>query len=90
MTKKDIAAKIAEKFDTTKTHAEECVNCVFECITDGLVKGEEISIAGFGKFVTVERAARTGRNPRTGESIKIAASTAAKFKVSKTLKDKIN
>ena len=63
---------------------------MFDQITTAIKKGEEVSINGFGKFVVVEKAAREGLNPATGEKIKIKASKAPKFKASKTLKDLVN
>jgi len=63
---------------------------VFEAITNGLKQGEDVAIAGFGTFEVRERAARTGRNPRTGEEIQIAATKNPAFKAGKALKDGVN
>ena len=87
MNKVDLIAKVAEKQETTKKAAGEALDAVVAVITETLVSGEDIKIAGFGTFSVTERAARTGRNPQTGETIKIEATKAPKFKASKTLKD---
>ena len=84
--KSDIAAQVADKTSVSKGDAEAAVNAVLGTITDALARGEPVSIAGFGTFSVTERAARQGRNPRTGESIEIAASTVPAFKVGKTLR----
>lgn len=73
----------------TKTTAEQAVEKVIEVIIDSLKKGEEVSIAGLGIFTVKERAARQARNPRTGESISVAAMKVPKFKASKHLKDSV-
>ncbi len=73
----------------TKKSAQDAVDAVFETITSALSKGEEVSIAGFGSFKAVPRAARTGVNPKTGEKIQIPATTAPKFKAGKALKDAV-
>lgn len=89
MTKKELADKLTEQFGSSKAESERMVSFVFDEIASALVKREEVSIAGFGKFVTADRAAREGVNPSTGEKIKIAATTVAKFKVAKQLKDAV-
>lgn len=73
----------------TKKDAENAVNAVFGVIGDALAKGENVSLVGFGTFSVKERAAREGRNPRTGEVVKIKASRAPAFKAGKALKDKV-
>ncbi|EFC05335.1 DNA-binding protein HU [Bulleidia extructa W1219] len=90
VTKKTLAEGIAAEYEVSKKDANELVNFVFDQITTAIKKGEEVSINGFGKFVVVEKAAREGLNPATGEKIKIKASKAPKFKASKTLKDLVN
>ena len=90
VTKKTLAEGIAAEYEVSKKDANELVNFVFDQITTAIKKGEEVSINGFGKFVVVEKAARGGLNPATGEKIKIKASKAPKFKASKTLKDLVN
>ena len=71
----------------TKAQAKSLVEGVFAAIRDAAVKGEEVSVPGFGKFKVQHKAARTGRNPRTGESVKIAASKKLAFQPAKALKD---
>ena len=73
----------------TKKDAENAVNAVFGAIGDALARGENVSLVGFGTFSVKERAAREGRNPRTGEVVKIKASRAPAFKAGKALKDKV-
>ncbi len=90
MNKQDIINNIADELDITKVDAKLAFDTVFDTIEKSLKVDKEISLPGFGKFELVRRAARTARNPQTGESIQIKASWAVKFKVSKTLKDKYN
>ncbi|AUB31380.1 HU family DNA-binding protein [Spiroplasma floricola] len=89
MTKKELSEKLSTEFGSTRAEAERMINFVFDEISNALVKKEEVALAGFGKFVTSERAAREGVNPATGAKIKIAATTVAKFKVAKQLKDAV-
>lgn len=89
MTKKELVSAMAEKTEMTKKDTETMVNAIVEVISETLANGEEVAIAGLGKFLIKERAARSGRNPQTGEAITIAASKAPAFKASKTLKDAI-
>lgn len=86
MTKKEIAESISRTHDLTKVAANDVVNSVFELIAKGLKKKQKISLAGFGTFQVGSRPARMGRNPKTGESMKIKASKTVKFKVSSTVK----
>ena len=72
-----------------KTHAKAAVEAVFDTITKTLSRGEEVAVTGFGTFRVAKRAAREGRNPKTGEKIQIAASIAPKFKAGKGLKDAV-
>ena len=74
----------------TKKDAETAINAVFGAIGDALAKGEAVQLIGFGTFDVKKRPARTARNPRTGDEIKIAASKAPAFKAGKALKDKVN
>jgi len=74
---------VAEAHDISKLKAKEIVAGVFSVITDAAKRGDEIAINGFGKFSVKERPAREGRNPRTGETLKIAASKSLTFKMSK-------
>lgn len=89
MTKKELVAAIAEKTEETKVKATGMVDAVIDTICEALVNGEEVAIAGLGKFYVKDRAARTGRNPQTGETIEIAASKAPAFKAAKALKDAV-
>lgn len=90
MLKDEFVAKVAEKTGLTKAAAAKAVDAFAESVTETLSAGDSISLTGFGKFSTSERAARTGRNPQTGASIKIPASTVAKFTPGKALKDAVN
>ncbi|MDH3884604.1 MAG: HU family DNA-binding protein [Desulfobacterales bacterium] len=89
MNKADLISEVA-KVVRTKKEAQAAVNCVFASIPKAMKKGSPITIAGFGTFKVANRKARKGRNPRTGEEIKIKASKAPKFVASKTLKDFLN
>jgi DNA-binding protein HU-beta len=89
MTKADLIESVAAKLDLPKGQAERAVNLVFEDIVKALRNGDKINISGFGTFAVSERKARTGRNPKTGESIEIPASKSAKFKAGKSLKDEL-
>lgn len=90
MKKTEIMSALAEKTGLTKADVEKVYNATFELIKEELSKGNEMSVAGFGKFKITERAAREGRNPQTGETIKIAASKSIGFKASKELKETVN
>ncbi len=90
MNKSELIAAVAKEADLTKKDAEAAVNAVVGTVTDALKKGDKVQLVGFGTFETRERAARTGKNPRTGEAIKIAASKVPAFKAGKALKDTIN
>ena len=81
---------IAKTADLSKTKAEEALNATINAVTTALKKGDEVKLIGFGTFKVSNRAATTGRNPRTGEAIKIAASKQAKFVAGKALKDAVN
>ena len=87
--KQELIAKVAESADLTKKDAEKAVNAVFASVSEFLSKGEKVQLIGFGTFETRERAAREGRNPQTGDSIKIAATTVPAFKAGKALKDAV-
>lgn len=89
MNKVELAAAIAEKTNLKKKDAEAAVSAFAEVIAEELQKGEKVSIAGFGVFEKVERKAREGRNPKSGETLKIEASCAPKFRPGKNLKDAI-
>jgi DNA-binding protein HU-beta len=87
--KMDLVEKVAQTIGSTKADAERAVEAVIDMITACLKKGEEVSVAGLGIFQAKTRAGRTGRNPRTGETIQIKATKVPKFRASKTLKDAI-
>lgn len=90
MTKSELVSRVADETSITRADAERMVGAVFSAIADALARGEPVAIAGFGRFVVRERAARRGRNPQTGEPVAIAAATAASFKPAKALRDAIN
>lgn len=90
MNKAELIAAIAENADMTKKDAEKAVKAFVDVITEELKKGEKVQVVGFGTFEVSERAEREGRNPHTGETMKIAASKAPKFKAGKALKDALN
>ena len=89
MNKSAIVARVAARMGLNKFTAEGSVDTVFEAIAEGLAKEEEVRIAGFGTFGTRSRAARTGRNPRTGESVPIPASKSPSFKAAKRLREAV-
>ncbi|HYD66447.1 HU family DNA-binding protein [Azospirillum sp.] len=90
MNQAELIESVANAAGIKKTEAAKVVQSVFEGISSALGKGEEVRLAGFGIFEVAERAAREGRNPRTGEVVKIAASKAPKFKPAKQLRDAVN
>ncbi len=90
MNKAELALAVAEKAEITKGDAQAAIDAVFGIIEAELVKGNEVKVSGFGIFSKKERAAREGTNPSTQEKITIPASSSVSFKVSKTLKDKLN
>ncbi len=90
MNKAELIEYVAKEADLTKADAQKAVEAVFGGITATLQKGNECRFVGFGTFNVSSRAATTGRNPRTGEAIKIPASKQAKFKAGKELKDAVN
>jgi DNA-binding protein HU-beta len=89
MNKAELADRVHEVLGGTKADAERAVETIVDSITSTLQKGEDVSIAGLGIFEAKTRAARTGRNPRTGESINIPSMRVPKFRASKTLKDAV-
>ena len=90
MNKADLIDSVASATGLRKSEAGSAVESVLNVITSALQRGESVSLVGFGIFSISERAARVGRNPRTGESITIASSRAPKFKAGKGLKDAVN
>ena len=89
MNKTELITAMTEKAEISKKDAEKALNAFTNIVTDALVDGDKVTITGFGTFEVVERAARTGRNPQTGESIQIQASKSPKFKAGKALKDAV-
>jgi len=88
--KQELANYVAEETGMTATAAQKAIDACFQCITNCLQKGDDVRLVGFGTFTRSERAAREGRNPQTGETLKIAASSQAKFKPGQALKDALN
>ena len=90
MKKSEMIEAIASSTGVTKADAEKVFNATFDLFKYELSKGEKVSVAGFGVFKISERAAREGRNPQTGETIKIAASKSVSFKAGSALKEEVN
>ena len=90
MSKQQLVEMIAEKAGLTKADAARALDATTESIAEALKKGEKVSLVGFGTFATSKRDAREGRNPRTGETVQIAARTAVTFKAGSKLKDAVN
>ena len=88
--KQDLIAKVAEATELTKKDSAAAVDAVFASIEEFLAAGEKVQLIGFGNFEVRERGERTGRNPRTGETMTIAASKAPAFKSSSALKNAVN
>ena len=86
----ELIAAIAEKTELTKKDAEKALKAFTDVVAEELKKGEKVQLVGFGTFEVSERAAREGRNPQTGETMKIEASKTPKFKAGKALKDSLN
>ena len=89
MNKAELVAAVAEKTALSKKDSEKAVNAAFEAITAALVGGDKVQLVGFGTFETKQREARTGRNPRSKETIQIPASQTPVFKAGKALKDAV-
>ena len=90
MNKAELVAAMAEKAELSKKDAEAALKAFTDVVAEELKKGEKIQLVGFGTFEVSERAARTGRNPQTGKTMKIEACKAPKFKAGKALKDMVN
>ena len=90
MNKTELIAAVAEKAEISKKDAEKAVKAFTDAVAEELAKGGKVQLVGFGNFEVSERPAREGRNPRTGETMTIAASKTPKFKPGKALKDEIN
>ncbi|MBQ8752015.1 MAG: HU family DNA-binding protein [Clostridia bacterium] len=89
MNKVELVAAIAEKAELSKKDAEKALNAVLDTVVSALADGDKVSLVGFGTFETRVREARQGRNPRTGETIEIAASTQPAFKAGRAFKDAV-
>ncbi|HWJ69266.1 MAG TPA: HU family DNA-binding protein [Sphingobium sp.] len=90
MNKQDLISSVADQSGLTKADAGKAVEAVFEAITAALKNDDEVRLVGFGTFSVSKRKASTGRNPRTGETMEIKASSQPKFKAGKGLKDAVN
>ena len=90
MNKAEFVAAIAARTELSKKDAEKAVKAFADVVAEELAKGEKVQLVGFGTFEVSERAAREGRNPRSGETITIPASKTPKFKAGKALKDTVN
>ena len=90
MNKQDMIVQIAEAAEVSKSAAERAVDALVGAVKSSLRKGDAVTLVGFGTFYVGQRKAREGRNPRTGEALKIAASRIPKFRAGKALKDAIN
>lgn len=89
-TKAELVSAIADKAGINKTQAKDALEAFIDAVTASLKKGDEVRLVGFGTFSVAKRKASTGRNPRTGEPMKIKASSQPKFKPGKGLKDAVN
>ena len=90
MNKTELVAAVAEQADISKKDAEKVLKAFVDVVTEEMKKGGKIQLVGFGTFEVSERAAREGRNPQTGKTMKIEACKAPKFKAGKALKDAVN
>lgn len=90
MNRTELISAMAQNAELTKVDAEKALKAFIDVVTDEMKNKGKVQITGFGTFETTERAARTGRNPQTGQTIEIGASTLPKFKAGKALKDAIN
>ena len=90
MNKTELIAAIAEQAEISKKDAEKALKAFVDVVTEQLKEGEKVQLVGFGTFEVSERAAREGRNPQTGKTMKIAACKAPKFKAGNALKDAVN
>lgn len=90
MKKSELIQRIAATTDSSKATAERCLNAFIDQVQTALANGDVVNLQGFGKFAVNHRPARTGRNPKTGEPMQLAASNVPTFKASKTFKDALN
>lgn len=89
MNKTELTAAVAEKAGISKKDAEKATSALFVVITDALAAGDKVAVIGFGNFEVKDRAARTGKNPQTGETVEIPATRVAAFKAGKALKQAV-
>lgn len=90
MNKQDLAGQVADATGLARADAARAIDALLDAITGALARGEEVRLVGFGNFVAGQRKATTGRNPRTGEPMDLAASIVPKFRVGRNLKDACN
>ena len=90
MNKNELVQAVADEANLSKADAARAVDAILSAVGQALKQGDSVALVGFGTFLVRERAARTGRNPRTGEEIKIAAAKNPVFKAGKALKDAVN
>lgn len=90
MNKTELIAAMSEEAGLTKKDAEKALDAFTDTVSKALTAGDKVQLVGFGTFETTKRAAREGRNPQTGKTVKIAASVVSKFKAGKALKDIVN
>ncbi len=90
MNRQELVDAMASKADISKKNADAALKGFVDAVSEALKKGDKVQLVGFGTFEVAERAAREGKNPQTGEVIKIKASKAPKFKAGKALKDALN
>ncbi len=90
MNKTELIAAMSEEAGLTKKDAEKALDAFTDTVSKALTAGDKVQLVGFGTFETTKRAAREGRNPQTGKTVKIAASVVPKFKAGKALKDIVN
>lgn len=90
MNKNELIAAVAEATGVSKKDTDAVIKATFDKIAEAMVAGDKVQLIGFGTFETRERGERTGKNPRTGETVKIAACKAPAFKAGKALKDAVN
>lgn len=89
ITKTDLTALVAEQTELSGADAKRAVEAVFDIVSSRVAAGDEVAVAGFGKFTVAQRSARQGRNPQTGETIEIAASKAPKFSAASAFKNAV-
>ena len=89
MNKQELIDKVAKKAEITKKDTQAAIDATIEVIMDAVKKGDKVTLVGFGTFSSINRAARNGRNPQTGKTMKIAARKAPKFSAGKNFKEKV-